>query len=78
MAINTSVKLAFKEVNTFGWNLGGSVFRGSLLRESGLDFFSPLRGFFSFFDLGAASWSPAWSALPAYEPSTGSQSVPLD
>ena len=54
MAINTSVKLAFKGVKTSGWNLGGSVFRGSLLRESGPDFFSPLRGFFSSFDLDAA------------------------
>ena len=54
MAINTSVKLAFKGEKTFGWNLGGSVFRGSLLRESGPDFFSSIRGFFFSFDLGAA------------------------
>ena len=43
MAINTSVKLAFKGVNTSGWNLGDSVFRGLLLRESGLAS-SPISG----------------------------------
>jgi hypothetical protein len=53
MAMNTSVKLAFKGVKTSCWNLGGSVFRGSLL-NSGPDFFSPFQGFFSSFGLGAA------------------------
>jgi hypothetical protein len=52
MAMNTSVRLAFKGVNTSCWNLGGFAFRDSFL-NGGPDFFSPFRGFFSSFGFGA-------------------------